>query len=417
MTMRTRGQPAAVVAVQALLRTGVPQAILLVGPAGVGKTTLAEDLAAALACAAAPAERPCDACRGCRLVRHGNHPDVHRLSPDGAAGQIGIGRAPGNPARGVRDLVGDLALMPVEAGHRIGIIEAAHRMNEDAQSALLKTLEEPPDGVVLILCTDDEERILPTVRSRAARIRLGSVPIRDIEALLEERGVADPPTAARLARLAAGRPGLALAYAGAPEAVALRAEIARTILDMTTLGRGPRLAAVRDLLARSADLRRSLDRVAAESGPPVGAPSASRGRQRQPSPGPESAAADGDRPTEPDGPAGRVPAADRRRAAQALLATWIAVARDLAVVVAGAERLVVDLGLLDDLRATAGALGDADVAGFVGRARRMGDLIDANVSPELAIDSLVLAWPTANGGPSRPAAGRSRGGAIDAAAR
>ena len=395
MTMRTRGQPAAVSAVRAFLRSGVPHAILLVGPAGVGKTTLAEDLAAALACDAAPADRPCDACRGCRLVRHGNHPDVHRLAPEGPGGQIGIGRASGSPARGVRDLVAELALMPVEAGARVGIIESAHRMNEDAQSALLKTLEEPPDGVILVLCADDEERLLPTVRSRAARLRLGPVPVREIESLLEERGAADAPTAARLARLAGGRPGLALAYAGAEEAVVLRAEIARTILDMTTLGRAGRLVAVRDLLVRSADLRRSLDRAVTAVLVGAGAPPRSRGRRAAGEAATDVGGTDDGEALGSESPAARIPAAERRRAAQALLDIWVAVGRDLAVVLAGDERLVVDLALLDDLKLTAGSTAEADLGGFLIRARRIGALIESNVSPELAMDSLALTWPAA----------------------
>ena len=65
--------------------------------------------------------------------------------------------------------------MPVEGGARVAIIEGADRMNEDAQSALLKTLEEPPAGVTIVLCADDEARLLPTVRSRCFRLRLGLV--------------------------------------------------------------------------------------------------------------------------------------------------------------------------------------------------------------------------------------------------
>ena len=118
--------------------------------------------------------------------------------------------------RGVRDLVMELSLLPVEGGARVAIVRDAHRMNEDAQSALLKTLEEPPSGTTLILCADDEERLLPTVRSRCARVRLGAVGVRDVERLLASRDLADAPTAARLARLAAGRAGLAVSYATAP---------------------------------------------------------------------------------------------------------------------------------------------------------------------------------------------------------
>ena len=143
---RTRGHPAALAAIGAMVRAGPPGAVLLVGPEGVGKTTLALDLAAALLCTADdPSARPCGACRACRLVLAGVHPDVHRLAPDGPGRQVVIGGG-GSKVRGIRDLIAELALLPVEGGARVAIVESAHRMNEDAQAALLKTLEEPPAG-------------------------------------------------------------------------------------------------------------------------------------------------------------------------------------------------------------------------------------------------------------------------------
>ena len=91
----------------------------------------------------------------------------------------------------------------MEGGARIALIESAQRMNEDAQGALLKTLEEPPAGVTIILCADDEDRLLPTIRSRCARLRLGRVGPRDVEAILADDGLTDAPLAGRLARLSA----------------------------------------------------------------------------------------------------------------------------------------------------------------------------------------------------------------------
>ena len=190
---RTRGQPTALEAVEAMVRgQAPPHAILLVGPDGVGKTTLALDLAAGLLCEADPDLRPCRACRACLMVERDGHPDLHRLGPAGPGRQVVIG-GPEARYRGVRDLIGELTLMPVEGRARVAIVEGAERMNEDAQSALLKTLEEPPAGVVIVLCADQETRLLPTVRSRCARIRLGLVGSRDIEAIVADHDLADPP--------------------------------------------------------------------------------------------------------------------------------------------------------------------------------------------------------------------------------
>ena len=378
----TRGQPAALEAVGSMVAGVPPHAILLAGPEGVGKTTLALDLAAGLLCTATdPTDRPCRVCRACRMVEHGNHPDVHWLRPEGPGGQVVIG---GTDARfrGVRDLISELALLPVEGGARVAIIERADRMNDDAQSALLKTLEEPPSGVTIVLCANDEERLLPTVRSRCARVRLGPVGPRAIEEILAEHDLADAPAAARLGRLAGGRPGVAIAYARAPEAASIRGELARELLDLVDARASTRLAAARALVARASDLVAILDR-----GAPAGA-------EAEPAP---EAAPDGSQEASPEGAADgipkRAPAAERRRGAAMLLSVWVDVARDLALVGAGERSSLRDPGLLEELEGVARDVPASDVAAFLDRLARAGELLDVNVAPELLLDSLVLAWP------------------------
>jgi hypothetical protein len=387
---RTRGQPAALAAAAAVVGAGRSHALLLVGPAGVGKTTLALDIAARLLCTAQPADlRPCRACRGCRMVDSGNHPDLHRLAPDGPGGQIRIGERSNADPGTVRGLIASLALLPVEAGARVAIVEGAHRLNDDAQSALLKTLEEPGGGVTIILCADDEERLLPTVRSRCARIRLGPVGVRDIEAILGELNAADPPTAARLGRLAGGRPGIALAYASAPGAVVARAEIARTLLDLVDAPRAKRLTIIRQLLAEAGTAAALLSPAAPGAGL---RPRGGRRTAAEPS-------ADASGPAEPiDGvpdpaAARRVPAAERRRAAAFLVEIWRGLARDLAVAQLRDVGSVRDVALVDDLVAAAKGLPPGAAAAFLERLTRAGELLESNVSAELIADGLVLAWP------------------------
>jgi DNA polymerase-3 subunit delta' len=362
-----------------MLRHGAPQALLLVGPASVGKTTLALDLAAGLLCHAPdPDARPCATCRSCRLVDAAAHQDLHRLAPEGPGLQVRIGDHQDPEPGTVRHLLRELARLPIEGAHRVAIVEGAHRLNEDAQNALLKTLEEPPPGATIILCADEPERLLPTVRSRVAVVRLGPVGIRAMEGVLAEHGV-EPPRSGQLARLADGRPGVAIALAAAPGAVAAREELARSLLDLVALGTADRLVAGRELLARAADLARA---GGAPGDPPM--PDGTPGLTSEG--GPDTALA---------ARSPRGTPAERRQAAAALLGTWTAVSRDLAVTAAGAGSAARDAALLDDLSTVARTVAPTACVAFLGRLARAAELLDANANPELLVDTLVLAWPRA----------------------
>ncbi len=409
---RTRGQPAAILAATAMIAAGPPHALLIVGPGAVGKTTLALDLAAALLCTAPdPADRPCRACRACRLVDAGNHPDLHRLTAEGPGGQITIGQ--------VRNLVSEVSLLAMEGGARVVVMEGAQRMNDDAQNAFLKTLEEPPAGLTMILCADEEDRLLPTVRSRAARLRLGPLGSREIEELLVERGDADAATAAHLARLAGGRPGRAVALANAPDAVRARGEISRALLDLVDEGRARRLAIGRELLARAGEVAAALSQspAGAESTPAArsrrtrgtaaasataatstGGSATARGGADSSDGQADPARADTDasataEPSADEPAASRGAPAERRRNALALLEIWRDLTRDLALVGLGEPRGLHEPELLEELRDVAARTRPAAVAGMLVELDRAGQLIDANANPELAIDVLVLAWP------------------------
>ena len=142
-----------------------------------------------------------------------------------------------------------------------------------------------------------------------------------------------------------------------------------------------RLVVGRELLARAGDLAR------------LGFAGAGPARPSEAS-GPEA-----DSPAEPSAEAADARTAgtpaERRLAARALIETWLDVARDLAVAAAGARARIRDIGLLEDLEATAAVLPPGAVAAFLGRLVRAVDLLEVNANAELLVDTLALAWPGA----------------------
>ena len=407
MVARTRGHPAALAAVGAMIRRGAPGAVLLVGPAGVGKTTLALDLAAGLLCTHEdPSARPCGVCRACRLVAHGAHPDLHRLGPEGAGRQVVIG-GPGSKVRGIRDLISELALLPVEGAARVAIIESAHRMNDDAQAALLKTLEEPPADATIVLCADADEPLLPTIRSRSARIRIGPVGVRDIEAILAEATGAEPAVAARAARIAGGRPGVALVWVTRPDALRERDAIGRSLLDLIGARAADRLVGVRALAASASTIAGIAEGgvldvppngSSEDAGVAVGGRKRSGGKEPASAPDPPESGADARLDVDGDvdaATATRAPATERRRAADALISLWTDLARDIALCQRGLDRSVRDQALLDETREAAIHLDPEAVHAFIDRLGRAAVLVAGNASPELVLDDLALAWPRA----------------------
>src|SRR6185295_8477693 len=150
----------------------------------------------------------------------------------------------------------------------------------------------------------------------------------------------------------------------------------RSLLDLLAARPAERLAGVRAAAARAGDLSVVTEKAA----PPDDLPT--------------SSATDADTgPAEDGGPVVRAPAVERRRAAEALIGLWSDVARDLALSSRGLASSVRDLGLLDESNVQAARLDESDIDAFLDRLGRAGVLIVGNVSPELVLDDLALAWP------------------------
>jgi DNA polymerase III subunit delta' len=213
------GQQRAVSAISSTLESGhVSHAWLLVGPSGVGKELTAMGLAQALVCEDKPMIG-CGACAACRRVEHANHPDVTWVRTEDALVRMGVlGRSDLDhvPSRDlkveqVRKLQERIAFRPLEAKWKVAILTPADALNPQAQNALLKTLEEPPRDTVLVLVTSAPDKLLPTIRSRCARVQFGPLPDEVVAEKLAKEKKLSPADAQLLARMAQG--SLARAYA------------------------------------------------------------------------------------------------------------------------------------------------------------------------------------------------------------
>jgi DNA polymerase III subunit delta' len=196
---------------ETLLRGQVHHAYLLAGPEGVGKELLARTFAEAANCEAPdPATRPCGICPSCRGIERGNFPDVTFLMPQTqllARGLVARGDLDAAPSRDirvddVRALAKRLSLAALRGRRKIAIVTPADAMNERAQNTLLKTLEEPPPATTFLLVSANPDALLPTIRSRCARVQLGPVPDDELVARLVREGV--PEAAARDRAVRAG---------------------------------------------------------------------------------------------------------------------------------------------------------------------------------------------------------------------
>ncbi len=333
MPWRTLGQDHLLARLQPALELGrESHAYLLTGPPHVGKMTLAREVAQAVNCLRGPGD-PCGQCTQCQRIADGLHADVRvvdiefsrKVEERNTVTTITIGA--------IREVERVVNLNPFEGSRTVIIIGGAGSMTIDAANALLKTLEEPPPGVLFLLLGEDEEALLPTIRSRCQTLPLLPMSRQQMMAFLSERYDVPENEADTLYRLSRGCLGWALQALDDPQ-----------ILDQ-----------------RLADLERMRETI--------GAGLASR-----------------------FGYANEVAAlfSSDRPAARDLLALWLRWWRDLLLIKEGADEYLHNADLAEDLRAHAETLTTAQIAAFIRRLLHTLEALDANASPRLALETLML---------------------------
>ncbi len=303
----------------------VAHAYLLVGPQHVGKGTLALDLARALNCDGP--ERPCGICRSCRRILDGKHADVAITGLDSGI-EIGI-----DDIRGLQRMAN---LPPYEGKFKVFIIDDAECLSTEAANALLKILEEPPQGVVWVLLAAEEDRLLPTVVSRCQRLELRPLSAAQVQQALINSYQIEPDRANLLSQLCHGCLGRAVAALSGDDMLERRSQGVTQLFSLLTAGLAHRFAYAQELAGELSQNRRA---------------------------GPE------------------------------IMEVWLDWWRDLLLVKAGCWDDVINTEHTTALEEQAHWLELTDIRGFLRRLGRLQQEVSTNVNPRLALESLMLDLP------------------------
>ncbi|MBF4510249.1 MAG: DNA polymerase III subunit delta' [Aeromicrobium sp.] len=225
----------------------VSHAYLFVGPTGAGKKSAARALACALFCA----DGGCGSCSACRRAQAMTHPDLHMLRPEGVAEYL---------IAQVRDIVRDVHLKPIEAPYKVYVFDDVGRLAGEAANAFLKTLEEPPADVVIVLIADDYDDVLPTIASRCQVVRFSPVPVGTARALVTQRTGADEVEARAALAASGGVVPRAIDHLRSPGRRAARASVLDVLKRLEVMDGHDVLLAARTLLS---EVRAPLDEVKA----------------------------------------------------------------------------------------------------------------------------------------------------------
>ncbi len=313
---------------------------LLLGPPNIGKTTLALELAQAVNCL--EVSKPCSQCVQCRRVAEGKHTDVQIISRDQQPSQGGEKARAEIGIDQVREMQRIASLKPFEGRCRVFIFDEADRMSDEAANCLLKTLEEPPSQVLLVLITDREpEALLQTIVSRCRVIELQPLPTSVVAKQLTERWEAEQAKAEELAHISRGRIGWAVNALTDPNFLAPRQERLERMINALTGGLEERFAYAAEMASQ---FSRDREMVKVE------------------------------------------------------LELWLSLLRDVLVIKEGARDVVTNVSVQSTLEIVASAVSSTDIVCGAKAVDQTWEYLGQNANPRLALEGLMLKLPFIKGG-------------------
>jgi len=342
---------------------------LLTGPPGSGRSVAAKAFAAALQCP----DGGCGTCRECRTALEGTHADVDVIATEGLTLTVAL----------ARDLVQLAARRPSVGRWRVIVIEDADRLHERAADALLKSLEEPVDRTVWILCAPSLEDVIITIRSRSRHVRLRTPPVEAVAELLVRRDGIDPSMATFAARAAQCHVGLARRLAQNEGARIRRREVIALAAKIRTVGDAVGAAADLDSIAKEEAEAASTERDAAERAHLL-----------------ETLGADSTERVQPPHIRAQVSALERDQKLRATrfirdvidrsLMDLLSIYRDALVVHTGASIGLVNQDMFEQVRQLARVLSPEQLLGCMDAIGTARERIDANVHTVLALEAMAI---------------------------